>query len=142
MAESVKKIIQKVPIFKKIKKIDKIQGGITNQNYKITLNDNKKFFVRICKEIPEHLISRENEISASTAASEIGVSPKVIYYNNELIVFNYIQGKSLSEKNIQENLTKIVSLLKSSYKHTKKNSTPQIFWVFHVIRHYKIFRKK
>ena len=29
------KIIQKVPIFKKIKKIDKIDGGITNQNFKI-----------------------------------------------------------------------------------------------------------
>ena len=46
MAESVKKIIQKVPIFKKIKKIDKIQGGLTNQNFKITLNDNKEFFFR------------------------------------------------------------------------------------------------
>ena len=104
----------------------------------------KNFFLEICKEIPEHLISRENEISASTAASEIGVSPKVIYYNNELIVFNYIQGKTLTEKNIQENLTKIVSLLRKVHINIPKKikGTPQIFWVFHVIRHYKNFLEK
>ena len=59
------KIIQKVPIFKKIKTIDKIDGGITNQNFKVSLINNKNYFVRICNEIPEHLIKRENEINAS-----------------------------------------------------------------------------
>ena len=48
------KVIQKVPFFKKIKKIDKITGGITNQNYKVTLKNNKNYLVRICNEIPEH----------------------------------------------------------------------------------------
>ena len=38
-------IIQKVPFFKKIKKIDKIAGGITNQNYKVTLINSKNYFV-------------------------------------------------------------------------------------------------
>ena len=101
MEESVKKIIKKVPIFKKIKKIDKIYGGITNQNFKVSLSNNKIFFVRICKEIPQHLIKRENEINASTAASEIGVSPKVIYSDTELIVFNFIEGKTLRQIDIQ-----------------------------------------
>ena len=78
------KIIQKVPFFKKIKKIDKITGGITNQNYKVTLKNNKNYFVRICNEIPEHLIKRENEINASNAASYIGASPKLVYSNNKL----------------------------------------------------------
>ncbi len=144
MVESVKKIIQKVPIFKKIKKINKVDGGITNQNFKITLNNNKKYFVRICKEIPEHLIKRENEINASIAASEIGVSPNVIYSNNELIVFNFIEGKTLSENDIHKNLLEIVKLLKKVHKNIPKKITgaSQIFWVFHVIRHYKNFLEK
>ncbi len=144
MVESVKKIIQKVPIFKKIKKINKVDGGITNQNFKITLNNNKKYFVRICKEIPEHLIKRENEINASIAASEIGVSPNVIYSNNELIVFNFIEGKTLSENDIHKNLLEVVKLLKKVHKNIPKKITgaSQIFWVFHVIRHYKNFLEK
>ena len=141
MEESVKKIIQKVPIFKKIKKIDKIDGGITNQNFRVSLNNNKIFFVRICKDIPEHLIKRENEIIASTAASEIRVSPKVIYSNTELIVFNFIEGKTLNENDIQANLLDIVNLLKKVHKNIPKKikGPSQIFWVFHVIRHYKNF---
>ena len=141
MEVSVKKIIQKVPIFKKIKKIDKIDGGITNQNFRVSLNNNKIFFVRICKDIPEHLIKRENEIIASTAASEIRVSPKVIYSNTELIVFNFIEGKTLNENDIQANLLDIVNLLKKVHKNIPKKikGPSQIFWVFHVIRHYKNF---
>ena len=108
------------------------------------MNNNKKYFVRICKEIPEHLIKRENEINASIAASEIGVSPNVIYSNNELIVFNFIEGKTLSENDIHKNLLEIVKLLKKVHKNIPKKITgaSQIFWVFHVIRHYKNFLEK
>ena len=135
------KIIQKVPFFKKIKKIDKIDGGITNQNFKVKLSNNKSYFVRICKEIPEHLIKRQNEINASNAASEIGVSPKLIYSNNELIVFDFVQGKTLSERDVQENIIELVKLLKKVHTEIPKQlkGVSQIFWVFHVIRHYKSF---
>ena len=81
------------------------------------MSNNKSYFVRICKEIPEHLIKRQNEINASNAASEIGVSPKLIYSNNELIVFDFVQGKTLSERDVQENIIELVKLLKKV--HTK-----------------------
>ena len=144
MQKSVKKIIQNVPFFNKIKKIEKIDGGITNQNFKITINNNKKYFVRICKEIPEHLIRRENEINASTAAFEIGVSPKIIYTNNNLIVFDFLKGETLNEKGVKENLIEIVNLLKKVHNNAPKKiqGYSQIFWVFHVIRHYKNFLEK
>ena len=135
------KVIQKVPFFKKIKKIDKITGGITNQNYKVTLKNNKNYFVRICNEIPEHLIKRENEINASNAASNIGASPKLIYSNNKLLVFDFIQGKTLSERDVQENVIELVKLLKKVHTDIPKKlkGVSQIFWVFHVIRHYNNF---
>ena len=62
MQKSVQKVIYNVPIFKKIKRINKIDGGITNQNFMVTNHRNKNYFVRICKDIPEHLIKREIEI--------------------------------------------------------------------------------
>ena len=135
------KVIQKVPFFKKIKKIDKIDGGITNQNFKVKLSNNKSYFVRICKEIPEHLIKRQNEINASNAASEIGVSPKLIYSNNELIVFDFVQGKTLNERDVQENIIELVKLLKKVHTEIPKKlkGVSQIFWVFHVARHYNNF---
>ena len=144
MEKSVEKIIKNVPIFSKIKQIDKIDGGITNQNYKITLYNNKKYFVRICKEIPEHLIKRKNEINASTAASEIGVSPKIIYSNNELIVFDFLKGKTLNEKDVGVNIIEIINLLKKVHLHVPKKirGSPNMFWVFHIIRYYKYFLEK
>ena len=135
------KIIQKVPIFKKIKTIDKIDGGITNQNFKVSLINNKNYFVRICNEIPEHLIKRENEINASNAASEIEVSPKLVYSNNKLIVFDFVQGKTLNERDVQENIIELVKLLKKVHTEIPKKlkGVSQIFWVFHVARHYNNF---
>ena len=35
MKKIEKKIIEEVPLFKKIKKISKIDGGITNQNFMV-----------------------------------------------------------------------------------------------------------
>ena len=43
--------------------IEAIKGGITNQNFLVT-DGSKKYFVRIGKDIPEHLIYRNNEIAA------------------------------------------------------------------------------
>ena len=137
----INKIIHKVPFFKKIKNIEKIDGGKTNQNFEVTLDSKKKYFVRICKDIPEHLIKRENEINANQAASKIGISPKIVYSNNEIIVFNFINGKTFNQLDIQNNLIEIVDLLKEAHRKIPKiiQGSSQIFWVFHVIRHYKNF---
>ena len=144
MHKSEQEIIYNVPIFNNIKRIDKINGGITNQNFMVKNHDNQNYFVRICKDIPEHLISRENEINSSTAAYKIGVSPKIIYTNNKLIIFEFIKGKTLNEKEVKENLIEIIKLLKKVHTNIPKKieGLPQIFWVFHVIRHYKNFLEK
>ena len=141
MKKIEKKIIEEVPIFKKIKKISKIDGGITNQNFMVKNQNDKNFFVRICKDIPEHLISRKNEINSSIAASEINVSPKVIFSNNKLIIFEFIKGKTLDEKDIRDNLIQIIKLIKKVHNQipNKLKGLPQMFWVFHVVNHYKNF---
>ena len=64
-----KKFIKSVPIWKNEININKINGGITNENFLVT-DGAKKYFVRLGNDIPEHLISRENELIASKAAAE------------------------------------------------------------------------
>ena len=44
MQKSLQKVIYNVPIFKKIKRINKIDGGITNQNFMVTDHENKHYF--------------------------------------------------------------------------------------------------
>ncbi len=141
MKKSTLKIIKDVPFLKNIKKISKVDGGITNQNLMITNFDYKNYFVRICKNIPEHLIDRKNEINSSIAASQIKVSPKVLYSNNKLIVFEFIKGETLNEKNVKKNIKQIIALIKKVHNEipNKINGQSYIFWVFHVIRHYKNF---
>ena len=78
MEKNVDQLIQSIPIWKGKVKISKIDGGITNQNFLVEDNA-KKFVVRLGKDIPEHLISRSNELIISKVASEIGISPNVVY---------------------------------------------------------------
>ena len=56
-------------------------------------------------------------------------------------MFDFVQGKTLSERDVQENIIELVKLLKKVHTEIPKQlkGVSQIFWVFHVIRHYKIF---
>ena len=45
-----------------------LDGGITNENFLVE-EHNKKYVVRLGNDIPEHLVSRSNELIVSKAAS-------------------------------------------------------------------------
>ncbi len=120
--------------------ITPIKGGITNQNFLVTDNS-KKYFVRIGNDIPEHLVFRANEVQASIAASKIGVSPDLLFYNKSIQIFKYIEGITFNSENIKKNLDEIIKLLKKVHNSIPEKLIGQsvIFWVFHVIRNYKKF---
>ena len=85
---SIENTIKNLKIWKDNISIEKITGGITNQNF-LVHEGNKKFFVRIGNDIPEHLIFRQNEISCSKAASLADIAPKLIHSAEGIIVFEY-----------------------------------------------------
>ncbi len=120
--------------------ITPIKGGITNQNFLVTDNS-KKYFVRIGNDIPEHLVFRANEVQASIAASKIGVSPDLLFYNKSIQIFKYVEGLTFNSENIKKNLDEIIKLLKKVHNSIPEKLIGQsvIFWVFHVIRNYKKF---
>ena len=140
MSNNIDRLISSIPIWQNKIIISKIDGGITNQNFLVEDGINK-FFVRVGKDIPEHLVFRSNEIIASKVASSLQISPKVIFTNNDLQVIDFIKGSTLNEKEIKENLNAVISLIKKVHHDMPKNMYGQsiIFWVFHVIRHYNKF---
>ena len=140
MNKNIENSIRSIPIWNENIKIQTIEGGLTNQNFLIEEN-NKKYVVRLGNDIPEHLVSRSNELIVSKAASNAGISPKVIYHSEGILVLDYIECKTLSAEGVRKNIKSIIPLIKKIHHEIPKNLYGQsiIFWVFHVIRNYVKF---
>ena len=79
--------------------IETLSGGLTNTNYKVTV-DGTPFFVRVPGESTELLaVNRENEYFNSKAAAEAGVGPQVLYHLPEydVMVLEFIDGTTMSK---------------------------------------------
>ena len=137
MSNNIDQLISSIPIWQNKIIISKIDGGITNQNFLVT-DSNKKYFVRVGEDIPEHLVSRSNELNSSIAAASLGIAPEVIYNNENLQVIKFIESKTLNDKDVKEKIEDIILLIRKVHKEIPKKLNGQsiIFWVFHVIRHY------
>jgi len=76
-----------------------LSGGLTNTNYKVTV-DETPFFVRVPGESTELLaVDRENEYFNSKAAAKTGIGPQVLYYLPEyqVMVLEFIEGTTMSK---------------------------------------------
>ena len=140
MNKNIKARIQSIPIWSNEISIKTLDGGITNENFLVE-EHNKKYVVRLGNDIPEHLVSRSNELIVSKAASNAGISPKVIYHSHGILVLDYIKSITLSSEGVRKNIKSIIPLIKKIHHEIPKNLYGQsvIFWVFHVIRNYVKF---
>ena len=79
---NIKQILQRIPVFasKEDLEITELTGGITNKNYKITL-DGESFVLRMGGNETKHLgIDRAVEYECSRLASQIGVAPDPVVF--------------------------------------------------------------
>jgi thiamine kinase-like enzyme len=77
---------------------ERLSGGLTNTNYRVTV-DGRPFFVRIPGEGTELLaVDRQNEYHNAQAASESGVGPRIIHYLPEqhVMVLEFLVGATMS----------------------------------------------
>jgi len=84
--------------------ITTLSGGLTNTNYKITVDGNP-YFVRVPGASTELLaIDRKNEYHNTKAASDAGVAPKVLYHFPEydVMVIEFLDGKTMSKDALNE----------------------------------------
>ena len=136
-------LINNIKFWKNKIKISPVKGGITNKNF-LVIDGIKKYFVRIGDDIPEHMVFRANEIQASNAAYKIGISPKLLFHDKSIQVFNFISGKTFDSSDVKNNLDEITKLLKKVHVRIPDQLVGQsvIFWVFYVIKSYKNFLER
>ena len=140
MNNQIKNLISNLPIWKNPIKIKPLKGGITNQNFLIEENS-KKFVARLGNDIPEHLISRSNELIATKAAADSNIGPNVFYNSTGILVLEYIESKTMSANDIKNKIDLVIPILKKIHFEIPKKIFGEslIFWVFHVIRNYNKF---
>ena len=112
-------VLQRIPQFASAKnpEIKELTGGITNKNYKITV-DGESFVLRLGGNETQYLgIDRKNEYECSRLAAQIGVAPKPIAFlaPEGYILARFISGKGLPAEEIgtEENITKVVESMKA-----------------------------
>ena len=116
-----------------------LSGGITNVNFLVE-DAGRKVVVRVGDDIPTHQVMRFNELAASRAAAQAGISPAVVHHEPGVLVIDYIQGKTLAAEDIcaSEMLPRVLPLIARCHRELPKflRGPALAFWVFHVIRDY------
>ena len=112
-------ILQRIPQFASAKNPDikELTGGITNKNYKITL-DGESFVLRMGGNETKYLgINRAVEYECSRLASQIGVAPEPTAFLEPegYIVARFISGKGIPAEEIgtEENITRVLESMKA-----------------------------
>ena len=84
--------------------IQPLSGGLTNTNFRVTV-DGTPYFIRVPGESTELLaIDRNNEIYNTKAASEAGVAPRVLYHLPEynVMVLQFLGGQTMSRASLNQ----------------------------------------
>ena len=116
-----------------------LSGGITNENFAVT-DAGEKFFVRLGEDIPVHGVMRFNELAASRAAYQAGLSPEVVHAEVGALVLRFVEGETLTDADVREpeNLERILDLIRRCHGEIPKylRGPALVFWVFQVLRDY------
>lgn len=97
--------------------IKELTGGITNRNYKITL-DGESYVLRLGGNETQFLgIDRRTEYESSLLASQIGIAPEPVAFLEPegYILARFISGKGIPAEEIgtEENISRVVESMKA-----------------------------
>ena len=84
--------------------IQPLSGGLTNTNFRVTV-EGTPYFIRVPGESTELLaIDRNNEVHNTKAAAEAGVAPRVLYHLPEynVMVLKFLEGQTMSREALNQ----------------------------------------
>ncbi len=114
-------------------------GGITNRNF-VVKDGARRAVVRIGDDIPVHQILRFNELAASKAAYEAGISPAVLHHEPGALVIDFVEGRTLAAEDLRGRamLEEALALVARAHREIPRHlrGPALVFWVFHVLRDY------
>jgi thiamine kinase-like enzyme len=101
----IEQVVSKIEDWKgKDVSIQPLSGGLTNTNFRVTV-DGTPYFIRVPGESTELLaIDRSNEVHNSKAAAEAGVAPPVLYHLPEynVMVLKFLDGQTMSKESLNK----------------------------------------
>ena len=117
-----------------------IAGGMTNANYHVAI-DGKEYILRIPGACTETMISRENEKHNSILASNIGINPKTLYFNEKtgVKVTDFISNaETLNGKTarLEMNIKLTTKIIKELH-----NSSLKLYSTFDCFEEYEKYKK-
>lgn len=118
-------------------KIEPLSGGLSTRSFKVS-DFGGDHVVRIGSDIQVHHVSRKQERAVSLAAAQAQISPKVTYFENDLLVIDFIHGQTMTEADMKPNLLRIIDVIRTVHETMASHlrGSVNIFWVFHVLRDY------
>src|ERR1700730_12207682 len=101
MEQHIARIVSQVPGWSVQRAlVTPLQGGITNQNYRVDI-DGGSFVLRVGGKGTHLLgIDRERESICSTLASQVGVAPRVLSFlpGEEALVTHFVTGPAITSE--------------------------------------------
>ena len=138
--DDISSILQRIPQFASAKtpEITELSGGITNKNYKITV-DGESYVLRMGGNETKYLgIDRKIEFECSRLAAQIGIAPEpTVFLEPEgYIVARFISGKGISAEEIgtEDNIERVLQAMKAYHA---LEYFPGSFSPFRVAQEYK-----
>jgi thiamine kinase-like enzyme len=129
--------IAALPCWRGRVRVEPLHGGLSNAAF--VVHDGRERYVARCgSDIPVHHVFRDREVAVSMAAHAAGLSPEVMYAAPGVMVIRHIDGRTLAETDLRENIVPIVALLTRCHRDLARHlaGPANTFWVFHVIRDY------
>ena len=137
-SDTIKKKLETLTIWRGNIDINVLTGGWTNDTYLVT-DDKKKYVAKIGDNIKYFGVIRAQEIAAHEAAYQTGISPEVIYFKNEISIYEYIDCNILTSQELREekNLSKLVELIKIIHNKVFNNlkNSNSFLNIFQIINH-------
>jgi thiamine kinase-like enzyme len=116
-----------------------LAGGITNHNF-VVEDRGRRYVVRSGADILVHGVVRANELAASRAAHEAGLSPRVVHAEPGILVLDFIEGRTFTPDDVRnpQNVERLVDIVRRCHRDIPLylRGPAAMFWVFHVVRDY------
>jgi len=99
MTITIEEVVQKIDVWRgKQLDIQAMPGGITNENFRVNIDD-QSYFVSIPGASTEFLaVDRENKYYNTVAAAAAGVGPKILHHlpDHHVMVLEFLQGDTMT----------------------------------------------
>ncbi|MSP82302.1 MAG: hypothetical protein EXQ94_05050 [Alphaproteobacteria bacterium] len=136
--DQLKNYVLRLPLWKRTPALVDLIGGLCNRSW-VADDGTGRTVVRVGHDIPVHGILQTSVAAAAAAASDLGVTPKLIYAEPSLNVIAFIDGRVLRNEDMADPvlLPKVVAAYKTLHVGGDSiGSTVSYFWPFQVVRNY------